>query len=99
MTPDPDLADSEYIDYMLRHYKQQLKKAGEGSARDNINLATFEDRNFPLPPKREQEVAVEKLNEIAVDSATLQSHYRAKLADLDALRQALLQKAFAGELS
>ena len=38
MTPDPNLALAEYIDYMLRHYKEQLKKAGEGSARDRCHI-------------------------------------------------------------
>jgi hypothetical protein len=39
------------------------------------------------------------LDETLASVEQLQSHYRAKLADLDDLRQALLQKAFAGELT
>lgn len=99
MTPNPQRASAEYINYMLRFYKKQLKKAGEGSARDNINLATFVDRLFPFPPVEQQVETIEKLNSMASESRDLQLHYSAKLQSLDALRQSLLQKAFAGELT
>ena len=99
MTPDPKLAHPEYIDYILQFYKEQLKKAGEGSARDNINLATFENRLFPFPSVGEQQDVVERLNRMSEDITDIQSQYRVKLADLDALRQSLLQKAFAGKLT
>ncbi len=47
----------------------------------------------------EQRRIADLLTEYENETSLLQSHYRAKLADLEALRQALLQKAFAGELT
>ena len=62
------------------------------SSLKNLELA------FPPSKERQAELAL-VLEETEAESAKLQFHYRAKLSDLDALRQALLQKAFAGELT
>lgn len=60
---------------------------------------SLKNLRLPLPALDIQETVVEQLTTISDQCDTLQSHYRAKLAELDALRQALLQKAFAGELT
>lgn len=60
------------------------------------SLAKFE---MPFPSKEAAINAVEAIEETKLQSETLQTHYRAKLQDLDDLRQSLLQKAFAGELT
>ena len=99
MTPDPDLADSEFIDFLLQNYKTKLKKAGEGSARDNINLGTFAEISFPVPCLETQQKAVSNLVQVLAQSDQACTLYTAKLQDLDDLRQSLLQKAFAGELT
>ena len=57
--------------------------------------------NIPVfvPDVEAQSRTLETLALFQSEARSLISHYRAKLADLDALRQALLQKAFAGELT
>ena len=70
-------------------------------------LFKYGERQQPLielevsypPSLEEQHAIVEKLGDAERETKRLQSHYRAKLADLDDLRQSLLQKAFAGELT
>ena len=99
MVPEDELARSAYVQYLLEHYMDDLKAAGEGSARDNINLATFEHWSFPMPSIEEQDIVVEKLNEATRCSSDLLSEYTTKLTDIADLRQSLLQKAFAGELT
>ena len=44
MTPDPEKSDAEFMEYLLQYFKAELKEVGKGSARDNINLATFSVR-------------------------------------------------------
>jgi type I restriction enzyme, S subunit len=38
---DDSLADNEYVEFLLQTFKAVLKQRGKGTARDNINLATF----------------------------------------------------------
>ncbi len=99
MNPDVRKADPEYIYYLLQYYKPQLKEAGKGSARDNINLATFTDRLFPMPEYDVQRCVVESLNDLAVSTENLANAYKQSVDDIDILRQSLLQKAFSGELT
>ena len=99
MVPDPSKADSEFLDFLLQFVKADLKEAGKGSARDNINLGTFSDRLFPIPDLEVQEAAIEKISKIDRECRRLSKEYAAKLQDIDDLRQSLLQKAFAGELT
>jgi type I restriction enzyme S subunit len=54
---------------------------------------------FSLPSLAAQREATAKIDAAMEYCDQAASHYRAKLADLDAVRQALLQKAFAGELT
>jgi len=99
MVPDPGKADSEFLDFLLQFVKTDLKEAGKGSARDNINLRTFSDRLFPIPDLKAQLAAIERISEIDKECRELNTEYATKLQDLDDLRQSLLQKAFAGELT
>lgn len=52
--PNNDVADLNFIYYTLTHFQRELKHIGEGSVQDNINLGTFEDLLFPIPPLPEQ---------------------------------------------
>ena len=55
--------------------------------------------SFTLPSIQVQAEIARKVDAALEFCNQAESHYRAKLADLDALRQSLLQKAFAGELT
>lgn len=99
MTTDRRQADPEFIEYLLQSFKQKLKEAGKGSARDNINLATFADRAFPIPELAVQTEIVSQLNYLKNELNALVSSFQTKAIDLEDLRQSLLQKAFAGELT
>jgi type I restriction enzyme S subunit len=99
MVPASDKANSEFIEFLLQFFKAELKEAGKGSARDNINLKTFSDRKFSFPSLARQKDEVEKLNLVAESVAALEAIYQQKLDALEELKQSLLQKAFAGELT
>ena len=44
-----EVADNEYVEFLLQSFKALLKEKGKGTARDNINLGTFENQRFPFP--------------------------------------------------
>jgi type I restriction enzyme, S subunit len=96
---DDRLADNEYVEFLLQTFKAILKQRGKGTARDNINLATFENQTFPFPDVAEQRQIVARINDLAEQTQRLESLYQQKLDDLAELKQAVLQKAFAGELT
>jgi type I restriction enzyme S subunit len=93
------LADNEYVEFLLQTFKAVLKERGKGTARDNINLGTFENQTFPFPDVEEQRRIVANINELADQTQRLEAIYKQKLAALGELRQSILQKAFAGELT
>lgn len=99
MVANPDITFPEYVEFMLRYFAAELKALGKGSAQDNINLATFEAATFPFPAIATQVEVVEKLNRLTDVTSQLATTYETKIRSFDALRQSLLQKAFAGELT
>jgi type I restriction enzyme, S subunit len=96
---DETQTSNDFVEYILQSVKSQIKAKGKGSAQDNINLATFEDHFFPFPNLGEQGHIVETLNELSEGVKKLEFCYSQKLAAIAELKQSLLQKAFAGELT
>lgn len=98
MTVDPAKANPFFIEYLLQHFKDLVKSQGEGSARDNINLATFDKLRFPIPPVAVQRRIVEIADAVKSKCRCLESIYQRKLASLDELKKSLLHQAFSGKL-
>jgi type I restriction enzyme S subunit len=98
MTVDPTKADAFFIEYMLQHFKDVVKSQGEGSARDNINLATFDRLLFPIPSVSKQRSIVEKIDALKIETQRLTRIYERKLAAMDELKKSLLHHAFSGKL-
>jgi type I restriction enzyme S subunit len=95
---DDQQADAEYVQFVLSFFKAFLKEKGKGTARDNINIGTFESQRFPFPGVAMQKKIVAKLNALAIESQRLASLYERKLAELKALKGSLLHQAFTGIL-
>lgn len=98
LVADESQSSSEFIEYLLQHFKTELQARGKGSAQDNINLATFEDLTFPFPSLDSQASIVAKLDCLRLERRRLESVYQRKLEALDALKQSLLHHAFSGQL-
>jgi type I restriction enzyme S subunit len=93
-----DVADNEYVEFLLQSFKALLKEKGKGTARDNINLGTFENQLFPFPPLKRQKAIVATLNSLHKETQRLARLYERKLAALEALKKSLLHQAFTGTL-
>ncbi|MFQ1807377.1 restriction endonuclease subunit S [Aeromonas veronii] len=98
IVPDENLANGEYVEYLLQAFKQILKDKGKGTARDNINLGTFESQKFPFPSLALQNEIVATIDSLSVETQRLESLYQRKIAALDELKQSLLHQAFSGNL-
>ena len=92
------IADNRYVEYLLQAFKAFLKEKGKGTARDNINLGTFENQSFPFPPRKQQKKIVTILGALHKETCHLQSIYQRKLVALDELKKSLLHQAFSGQL-
>ncbi|MGY3563176.1 type I restriction enzyme S subunit [Bradyrhizobium sp. USDA 4463] len=99
MVVDPVQANNKFVEYLLRFFKAVLQAQGKGSAQDNINLATFENRKFPFPSIKTQDAVAAKLDSMAREVGRLEALYEAKLKSISEFKQSVLQKAFCGELT
>src|SRR3990172_10338167 len=97
LTQDARIRHHE-LEYSLQSFKGLLKEKGKGTARDNINLATFENQKFPFPKLSVQKKIVSVFNDLNEGIQRLESLYQRKLAALDALKKSLLHQAFSGQL-
>jgi type I restriction enzyme S subunit len=99
MVVNPAKANNKFVEYLLQSFRTELQAQGKGSAQANINLATFENRLFPFPTLEVQNEIVRKLDAIAAETQRLEILYQTKLNTSSELKQAILQKAFSGELT
>ena len=101
LTPNKALLDKNFLFYMLLSDKF-TKFAIMGSDRAGMPKVNrnhlFSYRCF-LPNIKEQKYFADCIDELAKKTQELEGVYRRKLAALAELKQALLQKAFTGELT
>lgn len=86
--------------YLAPAYQSYLRsKTVEGATVDRISLKLFPEFEMFVPPIQTQKAVVEFIRAFVSKCEEITAAQTTKLADLDALRQSLLQKAFAGELT
>jgi type I restriction enzyme S subunit len=69
-----------------------------GAAQKHFNITAAKEVMLHVPPIAEQQAIVDMIGALRKDTQYLESVYRQKLAALEALKQSLLQQAFAGKL-
>lgn len=94
---DKRKADVNFMYYMLQSFKAQLQELGKGSAQDNINLSTFENKRFPIPSLSEQQRIVSILDSLSEKCKRLEENYSKTAAECDALKQSILREVMSGE--
>ena len=95
------LIDRRYAYYFLtsRLGRELIKRFDNGAAQPNLAANSVAKYVTPLPPLLEQKGIVQILDTILSGCQDLQEIYRQKLAAVAELKQIVLQKAFAGELT
>lgn len=88
-----------FYQFRSGHMQRQIAEKTYGAALMQINIRDVKKLRLRCPPMSEQASAVERMESIGAAHSHLLSNAERKLADLDELRQSILQKAFAGELT
>nr|WP_306264072.1 restriction endonuclease subunit S [Pararhizobium sp. IMCC3301] len=99
---NPALIDPEYfvLCYLSPHFQNFLRsKTIKGATVDRLSIKDFPQFLFPTPSQDQQAEIVSRVHAIRNLHDNLLKNAKFKLQDLDDLRQSLLQKAFAGELT
>jgi type I restriction enzyme S subunit len=96
-----DEIDSDFFFHLLSStvVQDQFEQLAAGSVVKNISGDLVKKAVLSLPPVAVQTVIASELDSISNDVERIEKAYRSKIQDLDDLRQSLLQKAFAGELT
>ena len=69
-----------------------------GGAQEFIGLTALRSFPIPYPPLKEQQIIVQKLDALIIETNKLETIYNQKINDLEELKKSVLQKAFSGEL-
>lgn len=91
----------EYLFWWLQEpvFRSEIISLASRAAQPDITHKLFKARSITFPKKDDQASAVELIESAFSETAKLQERYKNKIQDIDDLRQSLLQKAFAGELT
>lgn len=96
------LVDAEFLNlYLNSDRAREYGRSVMGKSVNQANISASKLASYPiaLPTLAEQVEIARSLNMLAVQVDGVRARYQAKLSELADLRQSLLQKAFAGELT
>jgi type I restriction enzyme S subunit len=86
--------------YLTPVYQNYLRsKIVQGATVDRIHLKQFPDFDIFVPSLGAQKEIIANVEAFIEESEKIETKYARKLKDLDDLRQSLLARAFAGELT
>jgi type I restriction enzyme S subunit len=92
------LVNPEYVELFIRAVRSRIEKYAPATAQKNINLTTLENLVIPLCSLPEQQEIVRLLDEQFEVIERNERELDGALRQSEALRQAILQKAFTGRL-
>ena len=97
--PNLERLNYRFLYFQMLQSLAELKKSSVGTNTKFLKIGMIKDLKIKVPSISEQRRIVSKLDDLNKATGELASSYQTKLADLEDLRQSLLQKAFAGELT
>jgi type I restriction enzyme S subunit len=90
------------VDFLYRWFKSiahKIAEHGTGATVQGVKLPFIKSLPIPLPPLKEQQAIVTKLDALSAETKKLEKIYTQKLADLEELKKSIIAKAFNGELT
>jgi type I restriction enzyme M protein len=88
----------EFLYYVFLARKEKLVSQAVGNAQPNISQIKIKNTLIPNIEIEKQKEIVQKLDELQAETKRLEEIYQQKLNCLEELKQAILHKAFNGEL-
>jgi type I restriction enzyme, S subunit len=95
---DQDLCLAKYVEFFIRTARANLDQFAPATAQKNINIGILNTVAVPLPPIDEQKEIVRRVEALFKLADTIEMHVAAATTRCDKLTQAILAKAFRGEL-
>lgn len=93
-----DKATAKYIEIAFNSPVVQKQLVGVGTGLLHIHLKDLREDVVPIPPKREQEEIVRRVEKLLSFADNMAARYKTARTQVDKLTPALLAKAFRGEL-
>lgn len=94
-----ELINKNYIYYLLYALRRQIEKDAYGGAQPNISSKKIESMQITLAPLLEQKVIVAKIEQLFSELDNGVANLKTAQVKLKIYRQAVLKKAFEGELT
>ncbi|MFP5043012.1 restriction endonuclease subunit S [Parasediminibacterium sp. JCM 36343] len=90
--------DKDYFFHWFQLF--DLNSISNGANIPQINNYSFDEVYIPYPKSiKQQQVIVQKLDELLTETKKLEAIYQQKINDLEELKKSILQKAFSGGLN
>ena len=98
VNPDEDLCLAEYVEFFIRTARADLDQFAPATAQKNINIGILHEVAVPLPPFFEQQDIVRRVEALLNLANTIEKRVAVATTQAEKLAQAILAKAFRGEL-
>jgi type I restriction enzyme S subunit len=95
---EPTLANNAYVEFFIRTARANLTDFAPATAQKNINIEILSQAAVPLPPRVEQDEIVQRVETLFTLADKIEARAADAAARADRLTQAVLSKAFRGEL-
>jgi type I restriction enzyme S subunit len=95
---NPEVCAAEYVEFFIRVAKADLTTFAPATAQKNINIAILNEVAVPLPPLKEQQEIVRRVEELFAFADRIEVRYQKAKTLVDKLTQSILAKAFRGDL-
>ena len=97
--PFENLYSSKFAMFYLNTIQKDLEQFAPATAQKNINLGILFDVAFPVPPLKEQQEIVSRVERLFAKADAIEEKYKNLKAKIENLPQTILHKAFKGELT
>lgn len=97
--PFEDYYSSKFAMFYFNTIQKDLEHYAPATAQKNINLGILFEVPFPVPPHKEQQEIVNRVESLFAKADAIEKQYESLKVKIYTLPQAILHKAFKGELS
>lgn len=94
VTPKNDIVSLHYLKYVIAG----IDFKHSGSSIPQLTVPMIKEYPISFPSLKQQQVIVQKLDALSLETKKLEAIYQQKINDLEELKKSVLQKAFSGEL-